>query len=379
MPEITIRSTVQNKAVVTSAAPVTVSPPSFTPITTGWQVGNLFMKTLILRISGTISVTLGGGTLSVNQNGILRFIKGLIFGTDLHQNLVDNVDGLTLYRMLAVSAKQNGYEVDIAASTTSSGNFEALIKIPMFNPNALRAEDTVLDLNRAQPYIRGVWGDASDFGSISGGTSPVFAVSALNMEVSMSYIRGPFVTTKAGPNGSMQTVPNINAVKPNFMPYWFNQQVVINSTAKQFQIPGGLPYGDRIYKKLFIMQRDASTLAERSDIVGVNDQDRLTLSLNGINIVDNEEWLSIQHKNQNEYGNATIPAGMIVIDFDEPSNDGSGYGARLADALNLIEGGQLTFNLKIDVTNPGTGSPALFIAGDCVKAIPPAAQTTRAE
>lgn len=366
MSDLLLRKTVTNLADATAAAPITTSSVTPQPIITGWPVGDNLLRTLVVRFSGTVAITLGGGTLAVNALQMAQLIQNFLFGTNLHNNIIENgVDGVSLFRMLSLAAKADLYSLDIPQTTTTNAPFGMVLKIPLLNERAARAWDTVVDILTAQAYIRRVYNSTSAIGTITGGSSTLISVTSLNIETSVEHSRGPFV--------DKQGQPAFGTVAPNYIPYWAVYPVSI--TATKAQMPIYLPYGDRIYKKIFIFQRDATTGAELANtICGVNDQDRISLKLNGLPICDAIEFLSLQQQNQQEFKPATMPVGAAVIDFDKVFTDDKVRGSRLSNNLNLITPGQQTFELDIDVTKPGSGNPYLYIGMECVRPLPDTAK-----
>lgn len=337
----------------TAVASITTAPVTPAAITTGWPVGDVLVRALVIRIYGTITPVYTSA-LTVVGNQVARLIGNMIFGSNLHYNLIENgVDGLSLFRMLSIEAKKDLYFQDMPATTVTAtaANVELMLKIPLIDMDAARAFDTVMDIINAQPILRPFFlaCGTNTVGNPTGGTPTLTA--ALNMETSVEIMRGPFV--------DKQGQPAFLTVAPNYAPYWQIVPVAITATQAQKQIL--LPYGDRIYEKIFIFQRDGTTLNElNNSIVGVNAQDRLSLKLNGIPIIDQVAFLALQSKNRQEYAPATLGNGTAVIDFHEKMTDAKVRGARLSNDLNLITPGQQTFELDIDVTQP-SGNPQLYI------------------
>ena len=356
MSDLLRRRTVQNLAIATTgAAPVTPAP-----VTTGWPVGDTLLKSLVLRYSGVVSVTLGGGALSVVKQQIARLLSNITFGTDKHQAIIDQgMDGLSLLRMLAIDAKADPYYLDVAANAAGAVPFEMIYKIPIMDAKGARAWDTALDLLLSQPYLRQAVAavNANTLGSIAGGAGTSIVITSLALEVSTEEYAGPFLDS----NGA----PAFASIAPGFQKFLGVQATQITATKSQFQID--LPYGDRIYRRIVIMPRDSVTGVERTDILGQTDQDRMSLVLNSVPIIENVETQLMQHEAVQEYAPATVAPGAVVIDFHKLMTDGSVRGARLSNDLALITPGQQVFKLLIDVTFQNGGSPALYIGYDCVK------------
>lgn len=366
--DLKVEKFVNNIAVATAQANLGTSPVTPQPVVTGWPVGDVLVRALCVRIYGSITPTFTG-SLTVVANQLARLIQNFVFGTNLHYNIIENgVDGLSLYRMLSLINKRDLYFVDMPASTatTVAAPVELLLKIPMLDFDAARAWDTVLDIITAQPFLRAFFNaiNSATVGTVTGG-SPTLVSTALNMEISVELSRGPFVNKKGE--------PAFLTVAPNYAPYYQVFPVAVTST--RAQLPIYLPYGDRIYQRIFIFQRDATNLNELNNtICGITtNQDRLSLKLNGIPIMDQVMFLELQSKNRAEYAPATLPPGCAVIDFHEKMTDSRVRGARLSNDLNLITPGQQTFELDIDTTNPG-GNPYYYIG---IQSVRPLADTAK--
>jgi hypothetical protein len=367
MADIKLKKFVNNLADATATAPIGLSAVSPGPVTTGWPVGDTLVRELILRVSGIVTISLAGSTLSVLTQQMPRLIQNQIFGTNLHQNFVElGMDGLSLFRMLSIEARQDLFFLDIPQATTTTAPFEVVYRIPLGDANAARYWDTVVDILTAQPYLRRVYNAADNgvgvqgpIGLMTGGAGTI-RVTSLNIDATVSCVTGPF-TDSAGK-------PSFLTVAPKYQPYWDVFPVSITATRSQFPIY--LPYGDRNIEKIFIFQRDPTLFSELNNtICGVNDQDRLSLKLNGLPIIDNMEFLALQNLNKHEYAPATLGAGTAVIDFHEKMTDSKVRGARLSNDLNVITPGQQKFELDIDVTKPGSGNPFLYIGMKSVRAL----------
>lgn len=334
---------------------------------TAWPVGDTLVRDLVLRWSGTVTVTLGGGALSVVKQQVARLLAGITFGTDKHKAIVDQgMDGLSLLRMLAIAAKKDPYYVDIPSTASGPTPFECTFRIPFLDAQGARGWDSVIDLLISQPYLRHNYNAVgpNTIGTITGGTGSSIVLSNLTMEASLQKYDGPFVDS----NGA----PAFPSVAPSLMPYWGLVPNAITATQSQAQFD--VLYGDRIIKRLFIFSRDSVTNAERSDIIGQSDNDRVSLTLNGVPILDNVQVRQLMAENVQDYAPATVPAGTLVLDWHKLFGDGVLRGARVSNDLMLLTPAQQTVKLKIDVTSQNGGSPSLYFGYDCYMALPDAAK-----
>ena len=364
MPDLLRRSSVQNLGIVGVGANA-VSPA---PIQGTWPIGDTLVKTLVLRYSGVVTVTLGGGALSVVKQQIARLLANLTFGTDKHQDIISQgMDGLSLMRMLQVSQRRDPYYLDVPASASGAVPIEAIFRIPLGDDQAARMWDSALDLLVSQPYLRQYINavNANTFGVITGGAGTSIVFTSLNLEVSVEKYTGPFMDS-AGK-------PAFASVAPLVQRFFGIQGTAITGTKPQMRID--LPYGDRVYKKIVLMPRDSVTLAERADIIGVNDQDRVSLILNSVPIFENLEVQQLMHDSILAAAPASL-AGvpLLTLDFDKLFSDGGQRGARLANDLQAVSDTQVPFYLLIDTTLANGGSPYLYVGMECEKPLQQAAK-----
>ncbi len=242
---------------------------------------------------------------------------------------------------------------DISSAATGSPTFEYGLEIPFIDRKAARPEDVSLDLFGARPTLTTQVGIFTDF--VSGGTNSVAQVASFKQEVHVDMDPGPV---------------DIAADGPLLMPYLGVFKYPILSTARATQI--GIPYGDRVYKRIFLCQRNGSTLAEiNNTIIGANDNDRVTLKVNGFPWVDNVEWLALQDMNANDYGLSAMPNGVGVLDFCPQRARGYMH----SDALNVINNAVGTAELLLDATAVSNGQ--FWLGWDAMKPILPGALRPR--
>lgn len=350
--------TVQNSQVITSASPVTTVAPSPFQLTNPFPVGDLVYQDMPLRISGNLNTITGGGTIV--PDGGLQFIRALYLSTPQHNMIWDGLDGILIHDMQTVEQHSHPTHDDvqnIAAGATDT--FEYSLKLPFKDLFSYNMEDTGLDVLRSgQPLLQlnlGVYGDF-----VSGGAA-ADQVQAFTLETSLRLDPGPIDPAYQAPR--------------EFMPYRGVLKYPISATVAQQQI--FLAFGDRIIKRLYVTQRNGSTLARLANtIVGANDTDRLSLKINSnFPWVDRVEWLALQDMNQSDYNLAAMPVGVGVIDFvprvlggTSGPKAGGEAGAKLSDALSVLSKDQGTLELDIDVTTVSNGQ--LWIGYDAVKVLP---------
>lgn len=333
-----------NRTQIASTA-ITTAAPSPTIVQVGFPVGNVLYKKLNLSYRGTLSLTASGGGTTVTRGG-LQFLRSLKLETDKHGAIVDGLDGIALHVLETIRKGVRPPNTDISANTTGAPTYNYALEIPFFDPNAARPEDTGLDMYGARPTLTTQVGVVGDF--ISGGTYSVESVDSFPQEISCEVDPGP-VDPSDG---------------PLLMPYWGVRKEPITSTTTQYQII--LPYGDRVYKKIVITQRDGVTLEELANAPIVNTA-RLSLKVNGYSWYDNKEWAALQDENAQDYGLTAMPTGVGVLDFI-PAR---ARGFMLSNALSVVNNVAGTIELDIDVVT--ASGDQLWILMECCKPIPPAA------
>lgn len=330
-----------------AATDIGATQPSPTVIQIGFPVGNVLYKKLNLSLRGTLSITSSAAGTIVTRGG-LTFLRSLRFETDKHGLIVDGIDGIMLHDMEFIRKGVRPPNTDIASAATGAPSYIYGLEIPFFDPDAARPEDLGLDMYGARPTLTSSYGLFEDF--IDGGTNSVALVDTYNQEVHVEVDPGP-VSPADG---------------PLLMPYWGVKKEAISSTATAYQII--LPYGDRVYKRLYITQRDGVTLESLANtVVGVNASDRLSVKVNGYSWLDNVQWLALQDQGAQDYKIAAMPTGVAVVDF-VPRR---ARGHMLSDALSVVNNVAGTIELVIDVTT-ATGDQ-LWLGFEAAKPIPAAA------
>lgn len=347
---------VQDSQVITSPQAASAPIPQFA-LDTNFPAGNIIYKRLLIRISGALSITLAtGNTFTAKANCVARLIQSLTLRFANLDYVVNGLDGITLLRVLNNQLRRMMFTQDPvnipAGGSNANMPFELVLEIPFQDPHLQRPEDTGIDrLVSGVPSLVINWvnNPASVFGTASG-TGNTFNIANLNIKTDVEVV----------------DPPNGYAGLPLFKPYYDIKQVPITQTAMSFPI--SLPFHDRRYGSILISQRDSVSLAELADtIVGVNDTDRLFIALNNDFLWNAENWLLEEHRQRAANGNAVMPAGCLSMDFMRLQANGK----RIGDSIDVEtqESGNLI--LSADVTNPGAGSPALYLGMQCYMTLKP--------
>lgn len=346
------------------AASVTTAAPAPFQLTSPFPVGDMVYQSIGLRWSGKINSTTGGGT--VVTDGGLQFLRAIYLSTPQHTMIVENVDGIMAHDMMTIRERFHPTHSDISGTgAATTPTFEYFLRIPFKDLEAYSAPDLGMDVLRSgNPLLQinlGVYGDF-----VSGGAAADSVDSSCALETSVILDPGPV------------TDPDLPS---QFQPYYGTARFPISTTVAQYQM--FLAFGDRIIKRLFVAQRNSSTLARLANtIIGAADTDRISLKINSnFPWVDRLEWKQLQDENAIDYKLSAMPTGVAVIDFvqrilggtdSSTSTLGGAAGAKLADALSTLSKNQGTLELDADVTTVSNG--IVLVGYEAAKILQPGAR-----
>lgn len=362
---------VVDKAIAATGATMTASPSPF-QTNDGFQSGDLLARSLRLTLRGNLNLaTSSAGT--VIANAALKNLRAITIKTDKHQALIDGIDGLGLFRINQFMRKSKGVTpTDPSAATTGTPSFLASLEIPFYAPGLFTGlnvqtnsqgaavaqsvedfgNDSRLDMFKSRMSLIAQFGPVTDY--ISGGTYTTEEIQNLNLSVLgvNEYPVGGSVSMKDKPN----SILSIEMFK-----------VPITATATGWTYD--LPYGDRIYSKILISQRNLSTFAELDNSV-ITATGKIGLSVNNVNFFPDVYNLDLQADNSDLLApGLAMPAGWTVLDFSKTG--------KKSEMLNTIGQSTGKVTLKADVT---TGSNyGLYIYVVSFKDIPRDAQRADAE
>lgn len=348
------------------AAAVTTTAPAPFQLTAPFPVGDMVYQECNIRWSGTCTETTGGG--AVVSDGGLQFLRAIYFSTPQHTMIVENVDGILLHDILTIKGRVHPVHSDISGTGVgTSPTFDYFLRLPFKDLRSFNSPDLGLDVLRSgNPLLQINLGVYTDF--VSGGAAGDSVAATSVMETSLSLDPGP-VTDPDLPN--------------QFQPYYGTARFPISATVQQFQM--FLAFGDRIIKRLFVTQRNTSTLARLANtIIGAADTDRISLKINSnFPWADRLEWKALQDQNAYEYGLGSMPTGVAVFDFvqeilggTDGGQGGGNAGAKLADALSVLSQNQGTLECDADVTTVSNG--AIIFGYEAVKILQPGARRAAA-
>ena len=340
------RFVVQGASLTTASLGTVVREQNF-------PTGDMGLGTLQLRYDGVIGLSGGSGPTKVT-NGHIILMRAVTFETDKHSKIVDAVDGLLLYRMLTYEYMTAPDQSGVASTPADANTFYVSLPIPMVLPHGLRPYDTLLDVLKSRPKLTTQYGPYTDVFTYTGGTP---GLKSVTQSVEAKILPGPL---NPGANADGSPNPSLSEL-PGYQRSWEQHVEPINSTANRYQI--AIPFGDRIWRRLYITQRNGSDRSELSTVVVGTAE--VSLYVNTIPIVDRRIFQDIISLNKVEYQIETLPTGVAVLDFDNDMQE------RINDMLWTLTRDSGNMYLYIDVTSVSNGQ--LWLGYDSLKPIPQAA------
>jgi len=289
-----------------------------------------------------------GSAGTVATNGNENFIRSITFQTDKHGKLIDSVDGRGLYWINQCRLRTAGQRTAVSAATTGTPSFETNLILPFASRDGLRPYDSILDVFKARPQLTVQYGISTDF--ITGGTYTTRTVQNLSQELSARILNGPIQEPVQG--GPL-------AETPEWMPHIEMFRYAVSASATGLRIP--LPYGDRIYRRIYIAQVNSSTFAAMTNVLASTAS--IGVEVNSFPWADRMQNAQLQAINKQSFELESMPSGLTVLDFDETD--------RYADMLSVIDRNNGTCNLVLDVTTQTNAS--LWIYLESYKPLPDAA------
>lgn len=345
MAKATLSRNVDTFQPITSAIATSVTPaPAVRD--QNFPSGDQGVSSLLLRYDANIG---GTNTPTRITNGHIFYLNSITVETDKHGKLVDSVDGLLLYVMNQFNYGTTGLATALTATPADSDTPACSWIIPFVLFRGVRPYDTLLDMSKSRMKVTTQFGAGTNLWTQAGG-SPV--VDDLTQSIEARIIPGP-LNTDAG-----------NSELPTYIKTFEQNQQPITATQNRQQF--ALPFGDRIWQRLYITQRNTSTKIEMSNVIAATAN--ISLYVNNIPIVDRRRLVDIQSENKLKYSLESLPTGVAVLDFDNDTQE------RIFDMLWTLTLESGNMYIYIDVTTQTNAS--ILFGYECLKPIPPAAQRT---
>ncbi len=322
-------------------------------ISDGLPTGDEAIYALHCRLRGALDLTTASAGTAVT-NGVQTFVRNISVETDKHGLLVDNIDGLSMYRFNQIDMGTLPDELQVTTMTTGTPALDWTFRIPFADKNFLRSYDTLLDMLKSRMTIKVTLGIVTDM--VSGGTyTGTFAVTTPSIDIWADVIRNPNPAT--GSVNGVDFTSELPIMQRSIEVRKFQAGL---STSNGVKFP--LPFGDRIYRRIILHQRNASTLAELATVVTATQN--VGLEINGFPWVQTIPWGALNARNKQDYQIETLPTSIAVMEFSPES--------RIGDMLNTLSQDQGTMNLVLDTTTVTNGEVWAIL--DCLKPIPPQAR-----
>jgi hypothetical protein len=329
---------------LTQAAPLVFSD--------GLPTGDEAIYALHCRLRGALDLTTSSAGSAVT-NGVEVFVRNIRIESDKHGILVDNMDGLAMYRYNQIDKGTLPDDLNVTTMTTGTPALDYTFEIPFADKNFLRSYDTLLDMLKSKLTIYVTLGIVTDM--VSGGTyTGTFVVTTPTVEVWGDIIRNPNPLT--GVVDGVQFTSELPIMQRSIEVRKFD----INQTSTGVKL--ALPYGDRIYRRIILQQRNGSTLAELATVITATQN--IGIEINGFPWIQAIPWAAVNARNKQDFQMETLPTGIAVFDW--------GQEGRIGDMLNTLSNDQGTMNLVADVTSVSNGQ--IWAILDCLKPIPPQAR-----
>lgn len=316
-----------------------------------FPAGDQALRALVIHYDATMS---GTSTPTRVTNGHWFFLNGLTVESDKHNKIVDNVDGLLFATMNLFEFKTNGNAIALSATPADTDTPAASWIVPFSLYNGINPYDTNLDVLLSRVKVSTQYGPQTNLWTQGAGTP---LVKNLRQVIEAKILPGPLGEVRAS-DGSLVQASETPIYMRNF------SQILVPITATESRKQIALPFGDRIYRRIFITQRNTSTLIEMSNVIAPTA--KVSLYINSIPVVDNREFQVIRDENKLSYGFETLPTGVAVLDFDADMQE------RIFDMLHTVTKEAGNAYLYIDVTTQTNG--AVLLGLDCLREIPAAAR-----
>ncbi len=345
MAKATISRNIDRVSVIAASTATSVTP-ALQVRDQNFPSGDVGLRSITIRYDATM-----GGTATPTRitNGHIFYLNALTVETDKHGKIVDAVDGLLLYVMNMFDFQTAGLATALSSTPADTDTPSASWKVPFSLFRGLRPYDTNLDMVNSRMKVSSQYGPGTNLWTNTAG-SPVILTNVQSIEGKI--LPGPL---DSDPKSAGRETPDYMRC--------FEQAIIpITATATRFQI--ALPFGDRIWRRIFITQRNTSSKIEMSNVIAATAE--VSLYINNIPIVDRRRFCDIQAENKLVYALETLPTGVAVIDFDDDEQE------RIFDMLWSLTTDSGNCYLYIDVTTQTNAS--LLLGFDSLKAIPAAAR-----
>jgi len=317
-----------------------------------FPAGDELMFAVSLRYKGEFDTTAAAG--APVTDGALKILRGLTVESDKHGKLVDGLDGLTIHRVNQFESDAKPASAD-CASNADATTFSALHRVTLFDEDRLvRPLDLALDVMKSRITVKRQYGVVTDIQSA--GTAP--QIINMREDISVEVQPGPI---NPGVNPESGARDDAYSELPALMPV--KEVILVPITATQAAMRIQLPYGDRIYRRIYLSQRTIAPanglVTEVSNIVSENAA--ISLKHNYEPRVDRLTWAELSDRNKQDFKfQNALPTGWACIQFDRTR--------RIPDMFPVLSKESQNLFLEVDVTTQTNAF--LLLCLDSLKPIP---------
>lgn len=327
------------------SSPGSASAPGLVIRDQNFPKGDQLVRSLLLSYDVTMS---GTSTPTRVTNGHIFYANTITLESDKQKNIVDNVDGLSLYKLLAYDQGTPGQASALSATPADSDTPYCSWEIPLALRKGMRPYDTQIDVLQQALTLRVQYGAVTNLWTQSGGT-PLVVTNT--QTVAAKIIPPPIIRVTDAAKG-------LHDERPIYSRYWGQKldKFTATETRRQLQIP----FGNTIYRRLLLEGRNSSTKVEVSTVMAATG--RVSLEVNNQPIVQNVRVQDLLRFNKGRYSLENVFTGTVLLDFDADDQE------RIGDMLKLLTTEYGSAYLYVDVVYTNS-TDALLVSYDALREI----------
>jgi hypothetical protein len=331
------------------ASPGQATAPSLVIRDANFPKGDQLIRSLLIRYDATMS---GTSTPTRVTNGHIFYMNSITLESDKQKAIVDNMDGLSLHKLLSYDQGSPSNNTALSATPADSDTPSCSWEIPLALRAGIRPYDTQLDVLKQSLTLKTTYGAVTNLWTQSSGT-PLVVTNTQG--VAAKILPGPVVEVTDAAKG-------LESELPIYARYFGQKQVMVAATESRKQIE--IPFGNLIYRRILLEGRVSSTKAELSTVlVGTA---RVTLEINNVPIVQNVRFRDLQSFNKGRYSLESLFNYSALIDFDADDQE------RIGDMLKVITKENGSAYLYVDVVY-AAATDSVLVSYDALREIDPAA------
>lgn len=324
------------------SSPGQATAPSLVIRDQNFPKGDQLVRSLLLSYDATVS---GTSTPTRVTNGHIFYANSITLESDKQKNIIDNMDGLSLFKLLAYDQGTPGQATAMASTPADSDTPTASWEIPLALRRGIRPYDTQIDVLNQSLTLKVQYGAVTNLWTQSSGTPLVVTGT---QTVAAKILQEPVRVTDEK-SGMMSELP--------IYARFFGQKIdIFSATEARRQIQ--VPFGKTIFRRILLEGRNSSTKAELSTVVAATG--RVSLEVNNVPIVQNVRFRDLQRFNKGRFNLESLFTGSALIDFDADDQE------RIDDMLKLITVENGSAYLYVDVVYSAS-TDGLLVSYDALR------------